>query len=444
MKTILFTLIAQIIVMSNVFSQTISWTKHNSPSDSVLTAIAIDTVNNLIYIGTAGEGLFKSTDDGLTWTPILGITKPVSAIFISSKGYVVIGTTNEIYTSKNNGGSWVKAEFNIFYAPKDFAEDKDNNLYAAFGHYMAPFPLGLGVLKSIDDGVTWVPHNNGFNNHTSVWEIATDGHGRLYAGVFGKGLYVSTDKGTSWEHIQIEIDGQGVVNNLIDGRESLALEISPDDSIYYSLTGASGTVGVEMVLKNSYEGAITGINWTIVRTHNLGWFWMYRASHSLLFMDSKHILGSTVGGATSAGPVASNNYGNYWVINSTGIDAINGNYNRMYMAKNADKRVYLIQEMDNQLYYTDAYKSPKVGIEEPLVTALKVYPNPASDILNFKVEDEWMSGYLTIFDMAGRVYAKENINNSSSKINISELPAGIYIIQLRTEKGNFNTKFTKN
>lgn len=74
------------------------------------------------------------------------------------------------------------------------------------------------------------------------------------------------------------------------------------------------------------------------------------------------------------------------------------------------------------------YKS-SVGIEsfEPL--AIKVYPNPTSNYLNFELKEN--TGYIiTIIDFTGKTIKTIEANNST-KISISDLKTGIYFYNLQ-------------
>jgi hypothetical protein len=71
---------------------------------------------------------------------------------------------------------------------------------------------------------------------------------------------------------------------------------------------------------------------------------------------------------------------------------------------------------------------------------LFLFPNPASDLLNIEVEN-FEQKSISLLDLNGRILIQQNINTKSSILNLTELPAGVYFIQLRDEeKGQFLTK----
>ena len=71
------------------------------------------------------------------------------------------------------------------------------------------------------------------------------------------------------------------------------------------------------------------------------------------------------------------------------------------------------------------------------------FPNPASDIIhiNLPFEDK---GVLSIFDLTGREIVHEYFEKKNNiTFNISTFAKGIYLLKLKTSKGNFIKKFIK-
>ena len=71
--------------------------------------------------------------------------------------------------------------------------------------------------------------------------------------------------------------------------------------------------------------------------------------------------------------------------------------------------------------------------------SISIYPNPATDILNVSGVEGVTS--LVINDINGRTI--KTVNDASS-INVSDLNAGVYFINITTENGNVTKKFMKN
>jgi hypothetical protein len=73
------------------------------------------------------------------------------------------------------------------------------------------------------------------------------------------------------------------------------------------------------------------------------------------------------------------------------------------------------------------------------VVTANIYPNPATDVLNVSGVEGVTS--LVINDINGRTI--KTVNNASS-INVSDLTAGVYFVNITSENGNVTKKFMKN
>jgi hypothetical protein len=70
-----------------------------------------------------------------------------------------------------------------------------------------------------------------------------------------------------------------------------------------------------------------------------------------------------------------------------------------------------------------------------------LYPNPASNEFNLKMEDDYTIEYLQIVDLTGKIIARKEINSSECKISVSGYSEGIYFVQIIGKKGTINKKF---
>ncbi|HQW11920.1 MAG TPA: M1 family aminopeptidase [Saprospiraceae bacterium] len=76
---------------------------------------------------------------------------------------------------------------------------------------------------------------------------------------------------------------------------------------------------------------------------------------------------------------------------------------------------------------------------------LSLSPNPVSKFLDFNLKDgEQGGGTIYIYDSSGEVVLKSTLKQSSSRINISELAAGSYYLNVYTDKKTYSGKFIKN
>ena len=190
---------------------------------------------NVIYVGTGehairgqsssyGDGMYKSTDQGRTWTKIgLAFSRQISAVrvhpgnpdvvFVAVQGDRWKGTAERgIYRTTDGGKSWtqvLKGE-NATSGASDLSMDATNPriLYAAFwDHQRMPWTVrsggaGSGIWKSTDGGDTWTRLSEGLPKLMGKIGVSVSpaNPDRVYAIVEAEngGLYRSDDAGKSW------------------------------------------------------------------------------------------------------------------------------------------------------------------------------------------------------------------------------------------------------
>jgi hypothetical protein len=84
-----------------------------------------------------------------------------------------------------------------------------------------------------------------------------------------------------------------------------------------------------------------------------------------------------------------------------------------------------------------------VGIDNLVTNTLTVYPNPASEFVNFNSKIELKKPHIQVFDLNNKLVAKyfSNSNGKSYKINVSNLNTGIYILRVTSDFQTFSSKF---
>jgi len=87
--------------------------------------------------------------------------------------------------------------------------------------------------------------------------------------------------------------------------------------------------------------------------------------------------------------------------------------------------------------------SSNVGIEFPNSNSIKVYPNPAKEVINIEVGHSIYD--LKIHDISGRdVYFKTGISNPSHQVESKNLSKGLYFIQINTNNKTYHQKIIIN
>lgn len=94
-------------------------------------------------------------------------------------------------------------------------------------------------------------------------------------------------------------------------------------------------------------------------------------------------------------------------------------------------------ETDSKNLYE--YESTSGFTKNRLNTTLQAYPNPTTDVLNLKLEEQRFT--VTITDLTGRTVLQAQNNRA---LDVSNLKKGIYLVHIAGEKGNAAVKFVKN
>jgi hypothetical protein len=96
------------------------------------------------------------------------------------------------------------------------------------------------------------------------------------------------------------------------------------------------------------------------------------------------------------------------------------------------------------VHVIDAVLLPgSVGIANVEATNFEIYPNPANEVIN--VSSEVAMNEIRVLDINGRIVSTIALNGESvSKIDVSELNAGIYMFEIRTAEGSSFRKVSIN
>jgi hypothetical protein len=101
------------------------------------------------------------------------------------------------------------------------------------------------------------------------------------------------------------------------------------------------------------------------------------------------------------------------------------------------------------LYIDNLYFGPRASsIKDPVTqnsnNQVKIYPNPASEILNIEIKDVQGNGVFSIFDPIGKLIKKLNVREEIISLDISQLPSGSYFYQysdqINIQTGQFLVK----
>ncbi|MFA7420100.1 MAG: T9SS type A sorting domain-containing protein [Melioribacteraceae bacterium] len=168
----------------------------------------LDYANNSkgeIFMSVYPAGLYKSTDDGVSWTGPLftnyaGSTAPIG---IDSKNQIYYGGTRDLMKSTDEGMSW-KSVYNHNWL-RDLFIDYNDNIYSCYESNFTSGAFNPGIMKSEDGGNSWVVANEGLKTK-NVYYIIGDTKGNLFAYDYSssddmRGISKSTDDGYAWNQV---------------------------------------------------------------------------------------------------------------------------------------------------------------------------------------------------------------------------------------------------
>jgi len=210
--------------------------------NGLVSSIAVSPSNSkIMYIGTAGGGVWRSSDGGTNWTPLfdkqpsLVIGKPGAiAIDPSDENIVYAGTSGQwlsplndrpegqrqgLFKSTDGGSSWIQLGSGY---PSDNVVDgtlPGNDAMTLFVNSAGGRDINViivdpansdilylassrGIYRSENGGRNWVLGSNAAGNARSLVLDSSSPTGSrvLYAGISGTGVIMSNDGGQNWSN----------------------------------------------------------------------------------------------------------------------------------------------------------------------------------------------------------------------------------------------------
>jgi photosystem II stability/assembly factor-like uncharacterized protein len=255
---------------------------------------------NIYYVGAASGGIFKSTDGGVHWEPIFD-NQPVSSI-----GSLAIAPSDQNVIWAGTGEAWIRSHISVgqgIYKSTDAGKtwtlmglektgrigrividprNPDIVLAAAMGHAYGPQPE-RGVFRTADGGKTWervlfTDENTGCSDlimdpnnprifFAGMWPLVIRTWGRESGGP-GSGLFKSTDGGVTWK----KLTGHGLPSRMT-GKVALAMARSNSNRVYALIETGDGVPlhGKETDRGKLWRSDDGGESWRLVSyDRNLG------------------------------------------------------------------------------------------------------------------------------------------------------------------------------
>ncbi|AFH48955.1 Hypothetical protein IALB_1244 [Ignavibacterium album JCM 16511] len=172
------------------------------PGKGNINDIFLNSDNSIIM--ATEEGVFKSTDDGISWSQLPLPEKNYFALAGDNippfKLAVIADDSNVVYLSSNNGASWVTTNNGLPQGAFELT-DVDMNIYGQIF-----VGAKSGVYRTTNFGVNWGPFSDGLEypdfGVMKVLKVNTVycSDSRVYAGT-DEGIFEKTNQSAFWNHI---------------------------------------------------------------------------------------------------------------------------------------------------------------------------------------------------------------------------------------------------
>ncbi|MHB8581590.1 MAG: T9SS type A sorting domain-containing protein [Ignavibacteriaceae bacterium] len=267
------------------------------------------TASGEIYLATERYGILQSGDFGNTWQQhISGLTQSsFDAITVDKNNYVYAGSLDGVFISKSNGLTWSKSVNGMIATAVNALITKDSLIYAG--------TIG-GLFSSNDKGNNWMQVNDNSLTYPYINCLANDKNGNFYAGTLSAGIYFSSNNGTSWDSL-----GPNITTNCIEINKLNYIYVGTDSGIYYSKNLGKSWTAVDNALKNldistlaldTTDNLFAGTSGAIYRSTDYGTTWdslnVYANWVSSIAIDKKN----TIFVGTFSGIIKSTDDGISW------------------------------------------------------------------------------------------------------------------------------------
>jgi hypothetical protein len=268
-----------VINTTRVFDPFALWDTASGQLGSLVQCLAAKDTN--LYAGTSDSGVYRSTNNGESWTKsstgLSGGSLIINALLVTDSN-IFAGTSVGVYRSTNKGSSW-SISMGIGAAVLSLVK-KDTMLFAGTTSRLS---------CSTDGGSTW--DEPGLVVPGNVTTLVVKGS-RLFAGTGSNGVTRSADNGSTWLTINT-----GLGNNTIN---SLAVQ---DTNLFAATAGG--------VFRSSNDSTWTAVGEGLYVAYTLG-------DPQSIYVVGPNIL---TGFAGYAGVFLSLNNGASWVSANGGLPA---------------------------------------------------------------------------------------------------------------------------
>lgn len=384
-----------------------TWQKYDTLESKNNYPVAVWEEESLTLFGLSYRGVFRSTDDGLTWLKTGAECRKLYDIDIIDT--IIYGYEEGIYTSNDSAKTW--SRINV-----------DGRIYGNSHVLFTGEGYSNSFMRSYNKGKTWenisLPVISTYISHwlfkDSVFYVCTD-----------SSVSVSNDYGNTWIKV---LQGDTITNSIIYSKGIVSVQFS-DGHVYYTTDKGKQWHSVKMQYseKLMFFTIINGVyiasyGHGMKKSTNNGLTW---EDFSYVYLDGKNAIEAEEGFLLISGE-------RLLISDISGLD--------ITVFKNFGEEVIDIARNGNDLYvctvkgniWKTSFPPYLTGVNEPLdsqtSTEINIYPNPATDEMTIHCINSALPITYTFTDILGTVITQGIIQEQTDKLTIStrNLPSGFY------------------
>jgi hypothetical protein len=260
------------------------WVRVGLPRTGIRRVIACRAAGPLIYALAADRGVYRSTDDGMTWVPSdsglprdgwgrvqvqeLAVVDGSPSVAYAGLGPVQprdAALNTGLYSTDDAGATWLAvgrdmagSEVQAIAAsatavpPQTLgeaqAEDQESGPSTAGLVYVA---TSRGIMRSVDLGHTWSRLDwRGVEVRISALAIHPSDPAVVYVGTQGGGLYGTRDGGATWSEMNDGLRDLDINDIEIAGSDTRLMYLATNRGVYRSVNAGSTWEGLDGPTKN--------------------------------------------------------------------------------------------------------------------------------------------------------------------------------------------------
>ena len=406
-KPILF-LLALVTLLSNANAQ---WKPTSNPPGGSVWAMAV--IGSKIFAGTASGGVYLSTDEGATWLKRNGAFPNMQVWALATKGTDIYAGTGGsfgagVYKSSDDGITWTNIT-PVGMSSSSNVRSLALNDTVIFAGTFGGGGIFMSHLNSIST-TSWTSFNTGWTNGNFDTRALKIKGGNIYAGTYGKGVWVSTISTPNWNITSSTMLSNAGYIEAIDIKDSMMF---------------AGNISGSPVL---YRSNNNGLNWI--------------QSSTSVFLDKPvyaitHRENKVYAGTEGAGVLISSDNGVTWTQFNDGFKDSSGNWfcNQINVRSFAFNGATFYAGTDCGVWKRSISITPDSSFATGINNIydkeqFSFYPNPAKEMITINVNSSLLGSIYTISDQLGRAILNGKISDETSLVNIGELVPGMYIISI--------------